>query len=318
MARPRLSLGPLLLALAALGLSVAPAAAADLAGAYLETGMGSAGLGLGGAFSAVVQDPTAAYWNPAGLARLRGRSLVVGYLPLSLDRTQASLAGAANLRGGLGFAFAWIHAGVDGIQGRTNSGEVFGEIVDAENAAFFALGLSPAPGLRLGAAAKVLRQSVDVDQIGASTATGHGLDLGLQYDLGQRTHLAAGARNLLARLQWTVARPNSQTSRSEDPLPVDLYAGAAHQPLPAVTLAAEVHTGNVGTYAGAGGAWVVNPLLTLRAGLSRIGLDEGAGSLTAGVSLRPMRSDVLELQYAYADDPAGDGARLAVGLATRF
>lgn len=307
------------LRLAALVCGLTTAAAADnYAAAYLESGIGARAVGMGSAFSALVDGPAAAYWNPAGLAALRGRSLSAGYQPLSLDRNLASLAAAANLRGGLGFGLVWVHAGVDGLQGRTNSGEVFGDIEDSENAVLFGLGLSPAPGLRLGAAFKVLRQSIDVTQVGESTATGRGLDIGLQYDLGDRTRLALGARNLLARLKWTIARPSSQTGTSEDDLASELVAGAAHQPLDGLWLATEARLGDTGTRGALGAAWKLSNLLTVRTGLSRIGGADGIGSVTAGLSVRPMRSEALEIHYAYARDPLDAGARVSMGLSTRF
>ena len=296
----------------------AAAGAADYAAAYLESGVGPQAAGMGNAFSALVDGPTATYWNPAGLAALRGRSLAAEYQPLSLDRTLASLSGAANLRGGLGFGLIWVHAGVGGLQGRTNSGEVFGDLEDSENAAIFGLGLSPAPGLRVGAAVKILSQSIDVAQVGESTATGRGLDLGLQYHLGDRTRLALGSRNLLARLKWTVARPSSQTGTSEDDLASELYAGAAHQPAPGLWLAADAHLGGGGDYVAFGAAWQIDDLLTARAGLSRIGEADGVGSITAGLSLRPMRNEALEIHYAYAEDPIDAGGRVSMALSTRF
>lgn len=294
------------------------AGAADYAAAYLESGFGPRAAGMGNAFSALVDGPTAAYWNPAGLAALRGRALAADYQPLSLDRTLASLSAAANLRGGFGFGFIWAHAGVDGLQGRTNSGEVFGDIEDSENAAIFGLGLAPAPGLRVGAAVKILRQSIDVAQVGGSSATGRGLDLGLQYDPGPQVRLALGARNLMARLKWTVARPSSQTGTSEDDLAAELYAGAAHQPLPGLWLAADARLGDVGAKGALGLTWQASPLLTLRAGLSRIGEADGVGSAAAGLSVRPMRNEAFELHYAYTQDPLDAGGRVTLGLSARF
>ena len=297
--------------------------AADYAAAYLEAGFGSRGVAMGGAFAALADGPAAAYWNPAGLAARQGRALAAGYQPLSLDRTLASLSGAANLRGGLGFGLLWLHAGVDGLQARTNSGEVYGDIEDSENAILFGLGLAPAPGLRLGATVKILRQSIDVAQVGESTANGRGLDLGLQYDLREGTRLALVARNvpnpiLTPELEWTVARPSSQTGTSRDDLATELVAGIGHRPVTGLWLAADGHLGGPDPYAAVGASWTATELLSARVGLSRIGADDGMGSVSAGLSVRPMRSEALELHYAYAQDPLDDGARLSMGLSTRF
>lgn len=53
-----------------------PAAqAAKFAGAFMEDGGGARALGMGGAFAAVADDPTATFWNPAGLSRLSSREI---------------------------------------------------------------------------------------------------------------------------------------------------------------------------------------------------------------------------------------------------
>jgi len=44
--------------------------------AFLTTGIGARAMGMGGAFVAVADDATAAYWNPAGLGMLNKRELI--------------------------------------------------------------------------------------------------------------------------------------------------------------------------------------------------------------------------------------------------
>jgi len=45
------------------------------AGAMLEIGVGARAEGLGGAFVAISEDPSALYWNPAGISRIKSLSL---------------------------------------------------------------------------------------------------------------------------------------------------------------------------------------------------------------------------------------------------
>jgi len=52
--------------------------AAD-AGSFLRIGVGARALGMGGAFVALADDPTAIYWNPAGLASLESGELASMY-----------------------------------------------------------------------------------------------------------------------------------------------------------------------------------------------------------------------------------------------
>ena len=55
-----------------------PVLAAD-AGSFLRIGVGARALGMGGAFVALADDPTAIYWNPAGLASLESGELASMY-----------------------------------------------------------------------------------------------------------------------------------------------------------------------------------------------------------------------------------------------
>ncbi|MCK9997375.1 MAG: UPF0164 family protein, partial [Candidatus Krumholzibacteria bacterium] len=53
------------------------AAATKYAGSFMENGGGARALGMGGAFTAVADDPSTTFWNPAGLATLPDRELLL-------------------------------------------------------------------------------------------------------------------------------------------------------------------------------------------------------------------------------------------------
>ena len=246
-------------------------ASGDYAGAYLESGLGTRGAGMGDAFSAAVDDESAIYWNAARLTRIHGLNASASLHRLSLDRRRDSLAAAFNRRGGLAFGLAWIHASVGDLEARTGAGEPFGEIDDSEDAFFFALGIPLGKKLSAGAGVKILRHRIEVPQTGASTATGRGLDLHLHCSLSEKTALAAGLKGLGSRLRWTVLQASDQKNRSAEVIPASLSLGAAHRPAEGVLIAADFRFDTIAPAASLGGEWKVNPLLTVRGGLARIG-----------------------------------------------
>jgi len=292
--------------------------AADFAAAFLENGVGGRGVGMGSAFAAAVDDASATYWNPAGLVRTRGKKLLAALQPLSLDRRQSSASFTLNARGEMAFGFTWMHASVGDVQGRTGSGVPTGRLEDAENAFLVSVGRALGERLALGFTVKILSQRIDVPGWQKAEGSGHGVDLGLQFRLGEKTTLAAVMRNLGGSLDWTVQRSAQQASSTEDVLPRVLGVGLAHRLLPGLLLAADLYQGD-DRYANLGAEWRINPLLTVRTGLERVpGDDEGIGGVAVGLTLQPMRRENLRFTYAFRSDQIGAGERSVFGLGIRF
>ena len=193
--RPSLLLSVLAVALSAVVLS--SAATAQTGAAFLDLGIGGRAMGMGGALSTHASGAEAIHYNPAGLAGEQGRTVQVGSQSLSLDRTHATLAGAMNLRGGLAFGLAWIHASAGPIDARTGSGDlVAGGIDDTEQAIGFALGSRVNEKLLLGASLKVLSHNIDVPGSGESSASGRAVDIGaIIVEAIPQWRVAVGARD---------------------------------------------------------------------------------------------------------------------------
>ena len=60
--------------------------ATGAAGLFLRMGVGARALGMGGAFTGIANDPSAAYWNPSGLGQIHNFQFEFMNVNLPFDR----------------------------------------------------------------------------------------------------------------------------------------------------------------------------------------------------------------------------------------
>ena len=84
---------------------------------FLKIGTGARPVGMGGAFCAVADDATAAYWNPAGLAALRVPEVSAMHLKWFQDTNYQFLSYAHPLGGKSTIGGSVYYLSVDDIQG---------------------------------------------------------------------------------------------------------------------------------------------------------------------------------------------------------
>ncbi len=118
---------------------VSVSGAAKYAGEFLSIGAGARGLGMGGAFCAVVDDASSGYWNPAGLYKVQGQQAqfmhserfggLVKYDYLGYGRSDGATGlGASLYRTDVGDipntnSLPWYDTGSDGVFGEDGMGE---------------------------------------------------------------------------------------------------------------------------------------------------------------------------------------------------
>lgn len=179
---------------------------AKYAGEFLSSGAGARALGLGGSFTALANDVTAVYWNPAGLSQLN-------YPEASLMHAQrfagiikynfAAFAMPSGERSSLGFGI--IRLGIDDIiktklpRPDLRLGDVYEDdgrqfrntpvedytFSNAEYGFFFSWAKQKSERFSYGASVKLLYKSFD-----ENTAYGLGFDAAAQYHANQ--HLIFG------------------------------------------------------------------------------------------------------------------------------
>lgn len=171
------------------------ALAGKYAAEFLSVGAGGRALGMGGAFVAVADDASAAYWNPAGLVSLEHRELHVMHAARFSGMVQSDVAQLVLPSQTYALAASYIRMGIDDIPYTSkldpNGRPVIDRYVsDTEQAAMLSFA-SRRGNLAWGATLKGIRQSV-----GDNTSLGFGVDLGLLYRPNSQWSLGASVQDI--------------------------------------------------------------------------------------------------------------------------
>ena len=149
------------------------------AGKFLSIPSGARGMALGGAVVATVDDPSAMYWNPAGLTRISSMEFAFDYLQWFQDLNHESIGIVIPLgvQGIIGFNV--VTFGTNDMEVTTESDpEGTGEFFSAGS---FAIGVAYARALTsdfsIGVNTKLIRE-----QIWNSSASALAMDIGVTYN----------------------------------------------------------------------------------------------------------------------------------------
>ena len=166
---------------------------------FLKLGAGSRAVGLGETYTAVANDASATYWNPAGLANLSGTELMFTHNKWLQDITN-EFAALGFRAGKNAFGVSFMSNTIGGIERRVNASA---EPLDVLNAHDIMFGLSYArwfgDNLSLGTTVKYLYQKIYIEG-----ASGFAVDLGLQYQTplqGLKTGLVFQNFGFMSKLQ---------------------------------------------------------------------------------------------------------------------
>lgn len=290
MTRTRLTV----LTIAFLAITAATAPGQGTSGAqFLGVGVGGRAMGMGGAYVSVSDDPTALYWNPAGLTRIAGHEVTVSHLSWLSDASYqyASYARELGTNGAVGLAIeqgsvAWDNTGA-------------GDFEVGDFAGVVGYGRRIRPNLGVGGGLKILSSS-----LGDSDARSYAVDLGAVYRLSDDASLGVAVRNL---------GPGMTFEDTSDPLPTTMAVGGSYR-WRGVLFAADLEKVNdLSAAARLGAEYAPAEFVALRGGLI-LGDDSVLSSFTGGIGVN--WKDTWSLDYAYRDSDIGETHQFA--LSTGF
>lgn len=278
--------------------------------AFLEIPAGARAAALGGAFASLAQGVEAAFWNPAGLANVKGIQITgthVEYLQ-TLRLEQFAVAGRC-LGGGVAASLRALYT--EPIERRDDLGNLTGSFGYHDLELALSYGRSVAPGLSVGGTAQIVRERLD-DVAATTYAAGFGAVWAPAKVNGLRLGLSAHNLGKAARygLEGSPGAPM--------PLPAAVQAGGswqrslAHGAVLRTALEGRFTRGRnsigmigveVATGDGANGVGAA----ALRGGL-RVNDDASSYSLGVGYLLRGLRVDYAFVPMRY---DLGDTHRVA-------
>jgi len=183
--------------------------------AFLKLGVGARANGMGEAYASVVNDATATFWNPAGLARLNHAHLTFSHSEWLQDISSEFLAFAFPAFGGVTGFSANLH-NIGGIERHTTAGESLGNIEWNYVALGVSHGRSIGQNLSAGVTVKYLYEKIYLE-----SASGYAFDFGVNFrPLSDPLHLTLAVQNL--------GTLNKLKAESTD-LPRTLRLGASYE-----------------------------------------------------------------------------------------
>ena len=262
---------------------------------------------MGNAFCAVADDPSAIYWNPAGLGKPFHYQFLFMRSLLSLDRTFDFIGGTIGIQKFGGVGFGWLHFGVDDIEGRDAHEVATGTFSAGQEAFFLSYGGQSREGFLYGFSLKLLQH-----KIGEVKATGFGIDIGFIYYPFPFAALGINIQDVATSVKW-------KTTGTLEKFPINVKIGAAAGWLllkNRFTTAFDFNYNTAGliTYH-VGMEYWAGEIITLQGGLN---VDPLSNLLTQNPLRAGFGINYLEfrLNYAFAWDEFGLGYshRLEVGI----
>lgn len=322
--------GTLLLCGTLAGVSETVYAQGGGAGAFSRLGFDARGVAQGNALVASSASDVSPYYNPALLPAVSGQRVSGSTAVLAYDRQWQSLEFTTPLGPTAGVGVGLIHGGVRDIDGRTPDGTHTEMLSTDEYAVSVSFGNEFTDHLRLGVNLTLYQSDLVPD---ANPVRGFGVDLGVTYRLSPRLQVAGAVTDLLAKYDWSSSSTGGRGHVDRFPLRIRVggsyvlregrvrlmaevesrFADRGRREIDAVVTTTRGPRRQVRTeryvlhtvMARIGGTYRPVKILSLRAGLDRIGTGDAEGLRpSAGFGVHQDIGDLkLRLSYAAAMEP---------------
>lgn len=259
-------------------------------------GVGARAMAMGGAYTALADDATAGYWNPAGLTSIERFNLATMISAnVSFDRQYNYVALGYNFGTAGWGAFSWVNAGVNDFDEATATGTTGNTFNVDDHGFLFSYG-NKMSKLDVGATFKVAYQ-----KIGGDSWSGVGFDAGARFNLSDNVALGFTARDL-------------GTKVGRDQVPVTFRWGLSAFAFEGFAFAADLqkiqHRSDVTIHLGSEYEY---EFADTYFGAIRGGVDDGNFSVGAGLTVMSKYS----LDYAYVTESQsfmGENHRVSLTL----
>lgn len=290
---------------------------------FLEIGVGARALAMGGAFTALADDPSAIYWNVGGIAKLEKSGLFFSHMEWLADTKFDFIGGVFSLGrwGAFGLSVTALTMNdmeVTTVDAPEGTGQVFGAASYAVSVAYafkltnrFSIGFNP----------KIIQEV-----IWDMSATGLAIDIGIHYETPFKNVLLAfsmtnfgGKMSMNGENARVLYDFDPESSGNNDrvtalletdkwPLPLNFKIGILYQLMKSTMHNAVLeidaqHPNNDYESINLGFEYTYNQRYSIRAGYKNLGISDAEDSFTFGAGLKYpiVNSYSLTFDYAYAD-----------------
>jgi hypothetical protein len=293
------------------------------AAAFLSIAQGAKAAGMGSAFVAISDDPSAIYWNPSGLTDIQGVGVIFDHTKWIADINYNFFAASYNMGnfGSVGISF--LTSSMDDMPVTTilepeGTGETF-NVSDAMFSIAYAINLTN--NFAIGFNGKFIHQKIW--KMGGSAFA---LDIGVKYITPfDGAILAMSISNFGTKMKMdgtsalVLYDPDPQSSGNNNQipaylqtdnweLPLNFRVGIAYQPISSnnhkVTLAVDaIHPSDNYESVNAGIEYSFSDIFFLRGGFKSLFLQDSEESFTFGVGIKQLLLGNVSVQvdYAYGD-----------------